>query len=66
MRKRYPASGYRNRTTGVLGTVGNGGSSWASAPSGINALYLWLDNYRLYSGYVGARAYGIQVRCLRE
>ena len=63
----YPASGFRGRSDGGLGVVGNRGGYWSASPSNYNAYLLYFN----YDGLVlpsngSNRAYGHSVRCLQE
>ena len=64
----YPASGYRNRTSGALTYVGSGGYSWSSSPaqSSTSAGYLSFLATGVYPQCNDSRAYGFPVRCVRE
>ena len=63
----FPASGYRNYSSGALGGVGSDGNSWSSAPYGAtNAYYLYFNSGDVYPLYYGSRAYGFSVRPVRE
>ena len=64
----YPASGYRNRTSGALTNVGSYGCSWSSSPtqSSTYAGYLYFDAAYVSPQTNGSRAYGFPVRCVRE
>ena len=65
----YPASGYRNRTSGALSSVGTSGFAWSSSPyasGNVNAGHLYF-----HASYVcpldnNNRANGFPVRCVRE
>ncbi len=63
----FPASGYRNYSSGALYAVGSYGCCWSSAPGSATYAY-YLD---FHSGYVNPlglnyRAYGFAVRPVRE
>ena len=60
------APGYRNLANGEPVTVGNYGSSWSYATSGINGLDLNLSSQSLNPSYSDYRALGFQLRCLSE
>ena len=62
----YPAPGYRNWGTGVLGGVGYGGNYWSSTVNGTNINYLNFNPGNIYPINANVRTYGNQVRCLRE
>ena len=64
----YPASGYRNRTSGALTGVGSDGYSWSSSPAQSSAYagYLDFNASNVYPQDNGSRAYGFPVRCVRE
>ena len=64
----YPASGYRNRASGALASVGSSGFSWSSSPtqSSTNAGYLSFYAANVYPQDNNSRAYGFPVRCVRE
>ena len=64
----YPASGYRNRTSGALTNVGSSGYSWSSSPtqSSSNAGYLSFSATFVSPQYDNSRACGFPVRCVRE
>lgn len=64
----YPASGYRNRTSGALSSVGSSGYSWSSSPtqSSTNAGYLSFVASYVYPQNNFSRACGFPVRCVRE
>ncbi len=64
----YPASGYRNRTSGALTRVGSEGDYWSSAPTGGSAYagYLSFHSSYVYPFFNFNRAYGFTVRCVRE
>ena len=64
----YPASGYRNRTSGALADVGSNGVSWSSSPTQSSAYagYLHFNATSVYPQSSNSRAYGFPVRCVRE
>ena len=64
----YPASGYRNRTSGALTVVGSYGCSWSSSPtqSSTNAGYLGFYATGVLPRNNSSRACGFPVRCVRE
>ena len=64
----YPASGYRNRSSGALTYVGSNGCSWSSSPSqsSTNAGGLNFGATIVYPQNSSSRAYGFPVRCVRE
>ena len=64
----YPASGYRNRTSGALAGVGSNGYSWSSSPtqSSANAGYLGFGATSVNPQDSNSRASGFPVRCVRE
>ena len=64
----YPASGYRNRSSGALANVGSNGYSWSSSPtqSSTNAGYLNFGASYVNPQNNSSRAYGFPVRCVRE
>ena len=64
----YPASGYRNRSSGALTGVGSNGYSWSSSPtqSSTDAGYLTFYATSVYPQSSNSRAYGFPVRCVRE
>ena len=64
----YPASGFRNRTSGALTGVGSSGYSWSSSPtqSSTYAGYLGFFAASVYPQNSLSRAYGFPVRCVRE
>ena len=64
----YPASGYRNRTSGALADVGSNGVSWSSSPtqSSTNAGNLNFNATNVNPQNNNSRAYGFPVRCVRE
>lgn len=63
----YPASGYRNRTSGALTNVGSNGYSWSSSPtqSSTNAGNLNFNATNVNPQNSNSRAYGFPVRCVR-
>ena len=63
----YPASGYRNRTSGALTNVGSNGYSWSSSPtqSSTNAGNLNFNATNVNPQNNNSRAYGFPVRCVR-
>ena len=64
----YPASGYRDRTSGALTYVGSVGVSWSSSPAQGSTLAGDLDfsaSY-VYPQSNDNRAGGFPVRCVRE
>ena len=64
----YPASGYRNRASGALSSVGSYGYSWSSSPtpSSTGAGYLGFYATDVFPQNNLSRAYGFPVRCVRE
>ncbi|WP_299458024.1 hypothetical protein [uncultured Rikenella sp.] len=64
------APGYRNRDTGDLGTIGDGGYNWSSTSYGSGDHYrgVCLDFRATVLGPRNAalRASGLQLRCLSE
>ena len=64
----YPASGYRNRSSGALTYVGSGGYSWSSSPTQSSTLagYLSFSAASVYPQDFSSRAFGFPVRCVRE
>ncbi len=64
--RKYPAPGYRFYSSGGLTAVGLYGYSRSSTVNGTNAYYLQLSYTLIYPSNTGNRAYGSQVRCLRE
>ena len=64
----YPASGYRNRTSGALAGVGSNGYSWSSSPaqSSTSAGHLSFGATNVIPQYNFSRAVGFPVRCVRE
>ncbi|WP_129650649.1 hypothetical protein [Alistipes senegalensis] len=64
----YPASGFRNRTSGALTNVGSVGYSWSSSPaqSSTYAGNLSFGATGVYPQNNSSRAYGFPVRCVRE
>ena len=62
----YPASGYRDRYDGGLGSVGDRGDYWSASPSDYNAYSLFFYSAGFVcSSYDVFRAYGLSVRCLQ-
>lgn len=64
----YPASGFRNRTSGALTTVGSYGYSWSSSPSrsSTSAGSLRFGASGVSPQNDSSRAFGFPVRCVRE
>ena len=62
----YPASGFRNRDDGALGSVG-GGNFWSVTPGSSTAYFLYFSNDGRVDPTIGSyRACGFSVRCLQE
>lgn len=61
-----PAGGYRGRYGSTLYAVGNDGCSWSSSIAGTDAHNLGFGYSWLYPQGSNYRAYGLQVRCLKE
>ncbi|MDE5708994.1 MAG: hypothetical protein K2I32_06070 [Alistipes sp.] len=64
-----PASGYRNRTTGDLTSVGDGGWCWSSssyAAGDTGASQFGLRSYYMYPMYSNNRTYAFPVRCVQH
>lgn len=64
----YPASGYRNRSSGALAGVGSSGYGWSSSPTQGSTYAGYLDFYatNVYPQINDSRACGFPVRCVRE
>ena len=63
----FPASGYRSRTSGSLGSVSSLGYYWSSASrSSTNAYHLYFSSGRVYPVNSNYRAYGFSVRPFLE
>ena len=64
----YPASGYRDRTSGALTNVGSSGFSWSSSPtqSSTYAGSLSFSAAGVYPQNNYSRVFGFPVRCVRE
>nr|WP_321480903.1 DUF4906 domain-containing protein [uncultured Bacteroides sp.] len=62
----YPASGYRNSSTGALGDVGAIGYYWSSAVNGVGGSYLHFDNNNVSAGSNNTRATGLALRCVQD
>ncbi len=63
------ASGYRERTSGALSSVGAGGWAWSSSPyaaGNASAGYLGFKASNVYPLYGNERAYGFTVRCVQN
>jgi len=63
----FPASGNRNKTSGMFGAVGSNGNSWVSSPNGATQGYKLNFN----SGNVNPlntwyRSESLPVRCIRD
>ena len=65
---KYELGGYRNSASGALGHVGISGYGWSSTvvTGGYYAHALNFYTQGLDPTSTGSRAYGLQVRCLRE
>ena len=65
----YPASGYRNGSSGNLGTVGSAGYSWSCSPlsaSSIHGSFLYFHSGLVAPERNDSRALGFPVRCVQE
>lgn len=65
----YPATGYRDVSTGNAGNIGTSAYYWAATPNGFEGNYgytLYLSNGRVGPGNGNYRAYGFSVRCVAE
>ncbi len=65
----WPASGYRNRDSGALASVGTWGGSWSSSPAASGTAYASSLGFRAtYVSPLGGsgRALGLPVRCVKE
>jgi hypothetical protein len=62
----YPASGFRNATTGALSYMGSDGDYWSSAVTDANAYSLYLTSTLVYPKGSSYRAYGLSVRCVQN
>jgi len=61
----YPASGYRNNTSGAFGNIGSNGYAWSSAVSSANVYYLNFNSTVVNPINTAERAYGRAVRCVQ-
>jgi hypothetical protein len=63
----FPATGYRNATTGALTYVGTSGHYWSSVlSSATSGFSLYFTSSTVYPSSTYSRAYGFAVRCLSE
>ncbi|MCI1682869.1 MAG: DUF4906 domain-containing protein [Bacteroides sp.] len=63
----YPASGFRNRSDGELGSTGEGGYYWSSTAYGVSySNCLTFSRVNLYPANYSNRAYGFNIRCIKE
>ncbi|WP_319504633.1 DUF4906 domain-containing protein [Bacteroides graminisolvens] len=63
----YPASGYRDYSTGAFSTVGTNGYYWSASPSSTYGYSLSFGSSGGVSpAYGNYRAYGFSVRCVQE
>ena len=63
------ASGYRNRTTGALTSVGTNGDYWSSAPTAASNTYagaMAFNSDVMYPWHNEGRAIGFSVRCVQH
>ncbi|MDR3117947.1 MAG: hypothetical protein LBU44_00750 [Mediterranea sp.] len=61
----YPASGYRNATSGALAATDAGGWCWSCAVTVASAYSLGFDSSVVYLMYGDLRASGFPVRCVQ-
>ncbi|HIW10814.1 MAG TPA: fibrobacter succinogenes major paralogous domain-containing protein [Candidatus Rikenella faecigallinarum] len=62
----FPATGYRNRTSGTLYSVGSNGYYWSVSVSGTNAKYMYFSMSEVIPTRTNGRGYGFSVRCIQE
>ena len=64
----YPASGYRDNSTGAVNNVGNNGYCWSASPNSTNGYYLNFNSSGNVNPAYGnsGRANGFSVRCVQE
>jgi hypothetical protein len=63
----FPASGFRNYTSGSLNSVGIMGDYWSSSPnSALNGYIMYFGDATVMPGTNNFRAYGFSVRCVVE
>ncbi len=63
----YPASGYRNDTSGAMNNVGSYGYNWSATPSSSTYGYhLLFSSSSVYPAYSGSRSNGRPVRPIQE
>ena len=64
---KFPASGLRENTNGMLFFVGEYGASWSASPlTDINGFLLYFNYAEVYPSVDVYQAYGLPVRCVRE
>lgn len=63
----YPASGYRDRSDGDLGSVGNDGNYYSASPDSYNSYNLYFNGSgNVFPSFSNNRMHGNSVRCLQE
>jgi len=61
----YPASGRREHTSGVFGSMGSEGRCWSVALTGTNGYFLYFHSTYINPIGNNSRAYGHDVRCVQ-
>ena len=63
----FPASGYRNNSTGTVNNVGSNGYFWSAVPnSASNGRNLYFSSSSIYPLSNNLRSYGFAVRPVQE
>ena len=62
----YPASGYRNSSTGILYDIGYQGNWWSASPTSYEACHLAFETTAVAPAKISSRACGFSVRCIKE
>jgi uncharacterized protein (TIGR02145 family) len=62
----FPASGYRNNTSGNQSSIGSIGFYWSSSASNTLVAYVLYFTSGTKMNYSDGRSYGYSVRCVRD